>query len=127
MGMPWFIEELTIVINDPNITIERLMAFTPAVSSSDSELYKLIETLLAERHPGATVLPGVSTGFTDSHFFRDLGIASYGFGAFVIPAADRRGVHGNDERISVDTLVSGTEVMIELVQRFASGDRGALR
>jgi acetylornithine deacetylase/succinyl-diaminopimelate desuccinylase-like protein len=116
-----FIEELTIVINDPNITIERLMAFTPAVSSSDSELYKLIETLLAERHPGATVLPGVSTGFTDSHFFRDLGIASYGFGAFVIPAADRRGVHGNDERISVDTLVSGTEVMIELVQRFASG------
>jgi acetylornithine deacetylase/succinyl-diaminopimelate desuccinylase-like protein len=40
--------------------------------------------------------------------------------AFVIPPADRRGVHGNDERIAVDTLVDGTAFTIELVERFAT-------
>lgn len=116
-----FIEELTVIINDPNVTLERLMAFTPAVSSTESELYRLISGLLGERFPDASVVPGISTGFTDSHFFRDMGIASYGFSAFVTPLADRRGVHGNDERIGVDTLIEGTAFMIELVERFATG------
>jgi acetylornithine deacetylase/succinyl-diaminopimelate desuccinylase-like protein len=116
-----FIEELVVIVNDPDVTIENLMAFTPAVSSSDSALYVLIDSMLTESYPAAAVVPGVSTGFTDSHFFRDLGIASYGFSAFVIPPADRRGVHGNDERIAVETLVDGTAFMIDLVERFATG------
>jgi len=100
-----FVDELEVIVNDPGVTIERLMAFTPAVSSSDSELYALITRLIADRYPSASTVPGVSTGFTDSHFFRDMGIASYGFSAFVIPLAVLRVVHGNDERISVHTLV----------------------
>jgi acetylornithine deacetylase/succinyl-diaminopimelate desuccinylase-like protein len=115
-----FIHDLETVINDPMISVERIMGFTPAVSRTDSPLYRAIESLMAERRPQARVLPGVSTGFTDSHFFRDRGIASYGFSAFVIPPADRRGVHGNDERIAVDTLVDGTAFTIELVERFAT-------
>jgi len=117
-----FIDSLKTVINDPNVAIEQIMAFTPAVSRTDSALFELIEALLAERQPDARVIPGVSSGFTDSHFFRDLGIASYGFSAFVIPPGDRRGVHGNNERIGVDTLVRGTEFMIELVDRFATAE-----
>lgn len=115
-----FMDSLKTVINDPNVSLEQIMAFTPAVSRTDSPLFELIEALMAQRQPDARVIPGVSTGFTDSHFFRDLGIASYGFSAFVIPAGDRRGVHGNNERIAVDTLVRGTEFMIELVDRFAT-------
>jgi len=115
-----FMQELTVIINDPGVTLERLMAFTPAVSSTDSALYRLITRVLEERYPDAITVPGISTGFTDSHFFRDMGIASYGFSAFVIPQADRRGVHGNDERIPVDTLVEGTATMIDLVARFAT-------
>lgn len=115
-----FIEQLRTVINDPQITIERLMAFTPAVSRTDTPLYGLIETLVDERGDDARVVPSVSTGFTDSHFFRDLGITSYGFSAFVIPPAERRGIHGNNERISVDNMVRGSAFMIELVDRFAT-------
>ena len=115
-----FIDSLHTIINDDNVAIEEIMAFTPAISRADSPLFELIEELMAERRPDARVIPGVSTGFTDSHFFRDLGIASYGFGAFVIPQADRRGVHGNNERIGVDELVAGTDLMIELVERFAT-------
>jgi acetylornithine deacetylase/succinyl-diaminopimelate desuccinylase-like protein len=115
-----FIAELATVINDPNVEIETLMAFTPAVSRSDTPLFQVIETAVARQHRGARVLPGVLTGFTDSHFFRDLGIASYGFGPFVVPQEDRRGVHGNDERIGVDAMIEGTRLMIDVLTRFAT-------
>ena len=66
------------------------------------------------------MVPGVSTGFTDSHFFRDRGIVSYGFGPFVVPGEDRRGVHGNDERISVANMERGTRVLIDLLFDFTT-------
>jgi acetylornithine deacetylase/succinyl-diaminopimelate desuccinylase-like protein len=115
-----FLADLQVIVNDPAIRFETLMSFTPAVSRTDSALYRAIEAVAARRMRGAVVIPSVSTGFTDSHFFRDLGIASYGFSAFVIPGADRRGVHGNDERIGVETLIEGTRFMIDLVERFAT-------
>jgi acetylornithine deacetylase/succinyl-diaminopimelate desuccinylase-like protein len=120
-----FIASLRTIISDPDVTIETLMAFTPAVTRTDTPLYRLIDTLVAERRPGAAVVPGVSTGFTDSHFFRDLGIASYGFSPTVVAEAERRGVHGNNERVPVDNLVQGTEFMIELLERFATEGGGA--
>jgi acetylornithine deacetylase/succinyl-diaminopimelate desuccinylase-like protein len=115
-----FIAGLATVVNDPSIEIETLMVFTPAVSRSDTALYRLIEDAAARRYPGARVMPGVLTGFTDSHFFRDLGITSYGFGPFVVPPGDRAGVHGNDERLGIDAMIDGTRLMIEVVEAFAT-------
>jgi len=113
-----FVEELALIINDPNIDIEKIMGFTPAVSSPDNPLYELIEAVYEQHYPGSWIVPGVTTGFTDSHFFRDLGIASFGFGPFVVPLADRRGVHGNNERVSVENLEKGTMLMIDLIEQF---------
>ena len=113
-----FIEQLALIVNDPNVTIDRIMGFTPAVSSPDNSLYRLIEEVYEDHFPGAVVVPGVTTGFTDSHFFRDLGIVSYGFGTFVVPGADFRGVHGNNERVSIENMERGTAVMIDLLERF---------
>jgi acetylornithine deacetylase/succinyl-diaminopimelate desuccinylase-like protein len=115
-----FIEELTHIINDPNITIEKIMGFTPAVSTPDNPLFRLIEEVYEDHFPGAVIVPGVATGFTDSHFFRDLGIVSYGFSTTVIPGPDRRGVHGNNERISVENMERGTAIMIDLLEQFTS-------
>jgi len=94
------------------------MGFTPAVSSTRTPLYGLIERFLRERYPGVMVVPSVSTGFTDSHFFRDLDIDSYGFSPFLFEADEVRGVHGNNERISVENLEQGTDTMIELLKQF---------
>ena len=113
-----FIRELALIVNDANIDIEKIMGFTATASSTDTPLYRLIEKTLVEHFPGATIIPGVTTGFTDSHFFRDMGITSYGFGPFVIPANDRRGVHGNNEHISIENMKVGTQVMIDLINAF---------
>ena len=83
------------------------MAFTAAVSPTDTVLYEAIEEVTSERHPGSRVTPYVSTGFTDSHFTRDLGIPSYGFDPVIVPEAEFSRVHGNNERISVEAVQRG--------------------
>ena len=58
------------------------------------------------------MVPTVSTGFTDSHFFRDLGITSYGYSPFAFRPEEFAGVHGNDERVSVKNIVEGIKTFI---------------
>jgi acetylornithine deacetylase/succinyl-diaminopimelate desuccinylase-like protein len=102
-----FVDELREMIADTGVEIEVIMAFTPAVSSTDTELYRAIEDVTAERHPGSRVMPSVASGFTDSHFTRDLGIPSYGFDPVIVPEAEFSRIHGNDERISVEAFRRG--------------------
>ena len=114
-----FVAELERVLNDPGIEIERIMQFTPAVSSTETPLYRTLVEVTSEEFPDAAIIPAVSTGFTDSHFFRDLGIDAYGYSPFVIPQEDEGGVHGNNERISVENVRRGTAIMLEILRRFA--------
>ena len=112
-----FIEELETIISDPDVRIERILGFSPAVSSTDTELFEAILAVSDQHFPGARVIPQVAAGFTDSHFFRDMGITSYGYSPFVLRTSEMRGVHGNDERVSIENLRRGTQVMIDLLQR----------
>jgi acetylornithine deacetylase/succinyl-diaminopimelate desuccinylase-like protein len=115
-----FKAELRDALNDPGITVEQLLGFTPAVSSTDNQLYRAIAEITKRHYPNAVIVPSVSTGFTDSHFFRDHGIASYGYSPFLIPEADEAGVHGNNERISLANIRSGTQMMYEIVMRMVT-------
>jgi acetylornithine deacetylase/succinyl-diaminopimelate desuccinylase-like protein len=115
-----FVTELAGVITDPGIKIEKILGFSPAVSSTDTPLYRAILEVTRRHFPEANIVPGVSPGFTDSHFFRDLGIASYGFAPFLIPASEESGVHGNNERISIENIRRGTAMMLEMVQLVAA-------
>lgn len=114
-----FLRELEAVVNDPSIRIEEIMAFSAAVSPTDNPLYRAVVDVTQRHFPQATIVPLVQTGFTDSHFFRDLGIASYGFGPFLIPAEQQGGVHGNNERISEANVRRGTQIMLEIVRQIA--------
>jgi acetylornithine deacetylase/succinyl-diaminopimelate desuccinylase-like protein len=114
-----FVELLRTIIDDPAIEIDKIMGFRPAVSPADTELYAAIVAVLRDHYPGINVVPAVQTGFTDSHFFRELGITCYGFDPFLVPEEDMAGVHGNDERISVDNVRQGTGIMLEIVRRLA--------
>ncbi|MCH8073730.1 MAG: M20/M25/M40 family metallo-hydrolase [Proteobacteria bacterium] len=102
-----FVNELREMIRDTGVEIEVIMAFTPAVSTTNTLLYRAIEEVTGERHLGSRVMPSVATGFTDSHFTRDLGIPSYGFDPIVVPEAEFSRIHGNDERVSVAAFKRG--------------------
>ncbi|MEX1197951.1 MAG: M20/M25/M40 family metallo-hydrolase [Pseudohongiellaceae bacterium] len=97
-----FVDELQDMIAETGVTIEVIMAFTPAISTTSSRLYESIRNVTGELYPGSRVLASVSTGFTDSHFTRDLGIVSYGFNPLITETDEHTGVHGNDEQVPED-------------------------
>ncbi len=111
-----FVAELTEMLASTGVKIEVLMAFTPAVSSTDTRLYRAIEQVMTKRYPGARVIPVVATGFTDSHYTRDLGIASYGFDPIVIPEIEFIRIHGNDERVNVAAFKRGVSDHLQIIR-----------
>ncbi len=112
-----FIANLGKLIADPQIKIERILVFTPAESGEDTELFRGIRAVIHERLPVARVGPAVSTGFTDSHYFRDLGLTCYGFSPFAVDPDDQARAHGNDERISVRSFKEGVLLYREVIAR----------
>jgi acetylornithine deacetylase/succinyl-diaminopimelate desuccinylase-like protein len=104
----------------PEVEVEVLMGFTPAVSSTDTDLYRTVREVTLEEFPGAGFVPQVVGGFTDSHFFRDLGITSYGYEATATPAEDSGGVHGNDERVTEENVRRGVRMTLTILERFAA-------
>ena len=112
-----FLHELERIINDPNIAIDKIMGFTPAVSRTDTPLFEVLANV-ADEYFGATVIPTVAGGFTDSHFFRDLGITSYGYSPFAFAPREFAGVHGNDERLAVEQLRRGVKIYYAVLRQF---------
>jgi acetylornithine deacetylase/succinyl-diaminopimelate desuccinylase-like protein len=102
------------------IEIEVLMGFTPAVSDTDTDLFRVLRDVTGEAFPGTSFVAQVQGGFTDSHFFRDLGIVSYGYTAVATPNEDRRGLHGNDERVTVENVRRGVDVTLRVLTRFVA-------
>ncbi len=89
----------------------------PTESSTDTELFQATVAAARARDPKALVTTPPMTGFTDSHFFRNLGIVCYGLSPFPLDETEARGVHGNDERVSLDNLTFGVHFMYDVVAR----------
>jgi acetylornithine deacetylase/succinyl-diaminopimelate desuccinylase-like protein len=115
-----FVAEVKRVIDDPGIEVETTLAFGATESPLDTDLYRAITGVIRSEDRAARFVPTVLAGFTDSHFFRDLGIVCYGFSPFMIPVNDFTGVHGNDERIPVESMKSGTKLLYRIVRALCS-------
>jgi len=112
-----FIETFNELVKDTGVKVEVIMAFTSAISPTDSDLFKAIEEVTADLYPNSSVVPSVSTGFTDSHFTRDLGIASYGFNPLIAKGDEFSGVHGNDEKVNEQAFRQGILDLTQIISR----------
>jgi acetylornithine deacetylase/succinyl-diaminopimelate desuccinylase-like protein len=115
-----WVAELKSVIKDDGIRIEPILAFQANASPVGTAFVKVVADLVKQKFPGAVVTYPVLAGFTDSHYFRDLGIHSYGFSPFVAPMRELgAGVHGNDERIGQKAFLEGVKFFYEVIERVA--------
>jgi len=109
-----FIGTIRRVIDDPDVSIDVLLNFPPSSSPTQTQLYAALQQVAArERLP---VVPNVLTGFTDSHYFREHGITSYGFVPFTLTEDEGSREHGVNERLSTENLREGTRRLLELLQ-----------
>ena len=112
-----FIDEVRKTIDDPRVEIEVAFASESPSSTPETELFGTIKDVCAEVMPEAALLPRVTAGFTDSRTLRRRGVPSYGFVPMLIPPEEQAGMHGNNERVSVENIRLGVEVLYRVVER----------
>ena len=72
------------------------------------DVMKSLRSVAAELWPGATVLPIMEAGASDSIHTMNAGIPSYGISGIAIDRDDER-AHGKDERVKMDAYYTGVE------------------
>lgn len=94
------------IVNDTAVHWRTLLApKTPLENPIDTDLFRAIERASKERDPNAVVTTPMLTGATDRPTYRKTGIITYGLDPFRVESSDsQRGVHGNDERVSVENV-----------------------
>jgi acetylornithine deacetylase/succinyl-diaminopimelate desuccinylase-like protein len=90
---------------------------TPLESPIDTELFRAIERAARERAPDAFVTTPMQTGATDRPTYRKLGIVTYAIDPFLTEQAERqKGVHGNNERLSVANVGFGIKYVYDILR-----------
>jgi acetylornithine deacetylase/succinyl-diaminopimelate desuccinylase-like protein len=106
------------------VVADTAVKFTPLIvpkapfeSATSTDFFRAVERVSRERDPGAFVTSTMLTGATDRPMYRRLGIQVYGVDAFRTNDVDyQRGVHGNDERISVANFLSGVHFLYDVLR-----------
>ena len=86
----------------------------------EGSLVDAMVATLQSHDPGAPVLPYLFSGGTDNKALKKLGITGYGFAPLQLPPdLDFPAMfHGVDERIPLDALVFGRQVLGDLLLRY---------
>lgn len=114
-----FLREVQRVIGD-HIKIKVFEQHDGTVFSADTPLYDAICRTLARHDPGATPVPYMIPGFTDSFAYARLGAVCYGFAPVKLgPELNfTRMYHGHNERIPRAGFAWGQRVLFETVTDF---------
>ena len=108
-----FLEDLRDHLGD-SVEVEVLLGSPPTPASpTDTEIYRQVSSVLSEIAP---VVPAFISGFTDSRYFRLRDIPAYGVWPFALELAELQGIHGFNERISLDRFDAGVELMVKVVR-----------
>jgi acetylornithine deacetylase/succinyl-diaminopimelate desuccinylase-like protein len=117
--------ELMRVIGDSTVEVVaqgRLGAAAPSTPALAlvPELMDPVAKITKEMFGNIPVVPVMSTGATDSRFFRTAGVPSFGVsGLFSDPTVDAR-AHGRDERMRMQSFFEGQEFLYRLTKALAS-------
>lgn len=100
-----------------DIEIEYLQGWGATASSADTPLFHAIERSIS-CVADAPVVPIMAAGGSDARALRELGIPAYGFGLLGEGWSYERyreGMHGNDERIDVESIALSLRALRQIV------------
>jgi acetylornithine deacetylase/succinyl-diaminopimelate desuccinylase-like protein len=130
-----FIADISKALDDPRVEVSLPSGDTPEgqrvrrflklasnlpPSSKDTDLYRALEAGAHTVWPGAPVTPYLFQAGTDAIAWRSRGVPVYGIYPYPITAEDLTRMHGNDERVPIDSLEQGTEMIYKTLLEVAS-------
>jgi acetylornithine deacetylase/succinyl-diaminopimelate desuccinylase-like protein len=110
------IAEVKKVVGDSNVDVTSPQAGGkgPAVSeasSTNTDLYRALVASAGKVWPGVPVTPYLFPAGTDAGAWRSRGVPVYGIYPYPISNDDLSRMHGNNERVSIDSLEQGTDLI----------------
>ena len=99
------------------VSVETIFSERPS-GSPRGPLFDAVSDAVRAVHPDAVVLPYLSTGFTDSRFFRSIGVETYGLMPLLMAREDMGRIHGVDEKIPVAGIAEMTAAVAALIERW---------
>ena len=113
-----FRRELLRVLDDSAVSLTMIGDMAPRFSAPlDTELARAIERTVNRLLPDVPVATTVSTGATDRPYYAAAGLTCYGIDPFLVDVNEaRRGVHGNDERVSIENIRFGLQLYVGVLQ-----------
>ncbi len=104
------------VVGDESVEITALEAFEPSpVSETDCESWDKVAAAVAETWRGCIVAPYLMVQCSDSRHYGRISNHVYRFSAMDLTADERKTIHGNNERIRLETIGKATEFYIRLM------------
>lgn len=115
-----WIRQVEAVVGDARVSVQLMFQAETEPSDPDSAAVRVAAEVIREYDEEAMFVPTISSWFTDSRVCRRLGVPSYGFIPFLLTADDYAGIHGHNERVSIENLRLGSQILFELTRRLAS-------
>ncbi len=107
---------------DPGIKVSLFEPVQPAPETvPDPKVMAKVTSVVHSMWPGATVMPVMAAGASDSIFTRAAGIPSYGVGGGWFDINDIR-AHGRDERDEIGNFYQTTEFTYRLMKELGKGE-----
>jgi len=89
----------------------------PLESPVNSDFVHAVEKAAHDRDPNVFVTTPMLTGATDRPSYQKVGIKTYGLDPFKVEKSDaQRGVHGNNERLSVENIGFGVHYVYDILR-----------
>lgn len=105
------------------IELEPVSDFPATVSPTGDRLWEVVKGALFDLTGSDLVIPTIMPASTDARFFRARGIPSYGVGLFDDRVSFPEFLtmfHGNDERVSVESVEATTSLMTQILTRWSA-------
>ena len=103
-------------VGDEKVKVSALESFQPSpVSETNCPAYDKVAAAVAETWRGCIVSPYLMVQCSDSRHYRDISNHVYRFSAMDLTAEERSTIHGNNERIRLETVAHAVEFFIRLM------------
>ena len=105
-------------VSDDKVQITALESCEPSpVSETGCLAWDTVAAAVAQTWPGCIVSPYLMVQCSDSRHYRDLSDHVYRFSAMDLTAQERASIHGNNERIRLETICKAVEFYIRLMNK----------
>ncbi len=108
-----FISEIEKIAKDHDVKIKVFNKLEPTQSNMDTIFFKTLATVAQNNSTNAVVTPFMSPGLTDNNTLRSAGLICYGLIPGLFSSEEISGMHGKNERISIENLKLGTKILFE--------------